>query len=369
MQGCHRLALLSPSSFCGGRSTSRTVAHVCRCCRVDGQTQTQLQQPVAWRHCADPDPQRGSPDIALTVVAPAKCDNAGSAGAGRVELRVAPGSRRPLGRGAGSPLRGGGPPQLGGSRLPAPHQRSATVARWRGNNARGTACCVPAAAAGAGQQHRRWGRGVAARGPVHGGGPVDAHRHLRLDPQLLLAPAAAPCAVLADNFAHRAPPPLLVPCPPSRFVAVVVLPPFLCRRPLFYPPSSFAIAVLFSFLCLRRPPALSTSPLCRRRLFCPLCGGGAQRSTPKGTSSSSWGMYPQLLAIRPLKTLKQPTGRHLYIGSRRLENGRHGPTGAGARGLGHRAMGWVLVLGGGCGRQRRPPKKVQVHSNEVNWDH
>ena len=70
---------------------------------------------------------------------------------------------------------------------------------------------------------------------------------------------------------------LLVPCPPSRFVAVVVLPPFLCRRPLFYPPSSFAIAVLFSFLCPRRPPALSTSPLCRRRLFCPLCGGGAQR--------------------------------------------------------------------------------------------
>ena len=171
-------------------------------CRVDGQTQTQLQQPVAWRHCADPAPQRGSPDIVLTVVAPAKCDNAGSAGAGRVELRVAPGSRRPLGRGAGSPLRGGGPPQLGGSRLPAPHQRSATVARWRGNDARGTACCVPAAAAGAGQQHRRWGRGVAARGPVHGGGPVDAHRHLRLDPQLLLAPAAAPRAVLAGNFAH-----------------------------------------------------------------------------------------------------------------------------------------------------------------------
>ena len=63
---------------------------------MDGQTQTQLQQPVAWRHCADPDPQRGSPDIALTVVAPAKCDNAGSAGAGRVELRVAPGSRRPV---------------------------------------------------------------------------------------------------------------------------------------------------------------------------------------------------------------------------------------------------------------------------------
>ena len=202
MQDCYRLALLSPSSFCGGRSTSRTVAHVCRCCRVDGQTQTQLQQPVAWRHCADPAPQRGSPDIALTVVAPAKCDNAGSAEAGRVERRVAPGSRRPLGRGAGSPLRGGGPPQLGGSRLPAPHQRSATVARWRGNDARGTACCVPAAAAGAGQQHRRWGRGVAARGPVHGGGPVDAHRHLRLDPQLLLAPAAAPRAVLADNFTH-----------------------------------------------------------------------------------------------------------------------------------------------------------------------
>ena len=98
MQDCYRLALLSPSSFCGGRSTSRTVAHVCRCCRVDGQTQTQLQQPVAWRHCADPAPQRCSPDTALTVVAPAKCDNAGSAGAGRVELRVAPGSRRPLGR-------------------------------------------------------------------------------------------------------------------------------------------------------------------------------------------------------------------------------------------------------------------------------
>ena len=57
---------------------------------MDGQTQTQLQQPVAWRHCADPAPQRGSPDIVLTVVAPAKCDNAGSAEAGRAELRVAP---------------------------------------------------------------------------------------------------------------------------------------------------------------------------------------------------------------------------------------------------------------------------------------
>jgi len=41
--------------------------------------------------------------------------------------------------------------------------------------------------------------------------------------------------------------------------------------------------------------------------------------------------------------------------------GGTGPRGHG--GLGHRAMGWVLVmvlvLGGGCGRQRRPPKKFK----------
>ena len=358
MQDCHRLALLSPSSFCGGRSTSRTVAHVCRCCRVDGQTQTQLQQPVAWRHCADPAPQRGSPDIALTVVAPAKCDNAGSAGAGRVELRVAPGSRRPLGRGAGSPLRGGGPPQLGGSRLPAPHQRSATVARWRGNNARGTACCVPAAAAGAGQQHRRWGRGVAARGPVHGGGPVDAHRHLRLDPQLLLAPAAAPRAVLADNFAHRAPPPLLVPCPPSRFVAVVVLPPFLCRRPLFYPPSSFAIAVLFSFLCPRRPPcSLHLPPLPPPPLLPAVRGG---RSTLKRVHPHGY-----------IPLLKHLNNQLIATYILAVEGGRMGGTGTGARARspGHGLWaGWWVVGVAGSGA-RRPPKKVQVHSNEVNWNH
>ena len=39
--------------------------------------------------------------------------------------------------------------------------------------------------------------GGAARGPVGGGGPVGAYRHLRLDPALLLAPVAAPRAALA----------------------------------------------------------------------------------------------------------------------------------------------------------------------------
>ena len=39
--------------------------------------------------------------------------------------------------------------------------------------------------------------GGAARGPVDGGAPVGAYRHLRLDPALLLAPVAAPRAALA----------------------------------------------------------------------------------------------------------------------------------------------------------------------------
>ena len=39
--------------------------------------------------------------------------------------------------------------------------------------------------------------GGAARGPVGGGGPVGAYRHLRLDPALLLAPVAAPRAAPA----------------------------------------------------------------------------------------------------------------------------------------------------------------------------
>ena len=39
--------------------------------------------------------------------------------------------------------------------------------------------------------------GGAARGPVDGGAPVGAYRHLRLDPALLLAPVAAPRAAPA----------------------------------------------------------------------------------------------------------------------------------------------------------------------------
>ena len=54
--------------------------------RTDTDTAAAARSVAALRR----PPQRGSPDIALKVVAPAKCDNAGSAGPGRVELRVAP---------------------------------------------------------------------------------------------------------------------------------------------------------------------------------------------------------------------------------------------------------------------------------------
>ena len=63
----------------------------------------------------------------------------------------------------------------------------------------------------------------------------------------------------------------------------------LALSPSWFSPPSFAVALsstrllplpspfFFPSFAPAAPPALSTSPLCRRRLFCPLCGGGAQR--------------------------------------------------------------------------------------------
>ena len=63
----------------------------------------------------------------------------------------------------------------------------------------------------------------------------------------------------------------------------------LALSPSWFSPPSFAVALsstrllplpspfFFPSFAPAAPPTLSTSPLCRRRLFCPLCGGGAQR--------------------------------------------------------------------------------------------
>ena len=251
------------------------MAHVCRCCRVDGQTQTQLQQPVAWRHCADPAPQRGSPDIALTVVAPAKCDNAGSAEAGRAELRVAPAVHW-----AGAPeARCAVAGHLNSAARDYPH-RTSEAQLWRGGEAttRGAlrAACLPPPLGLASST----GAGVAALPPV---GPCTAAA-----PSMRIAT----CASIRSFYLPLPPHPALYSqttlrtgrrrlfWSPARLLAL---------SPSWFSPPSFAVALsstrllplpspfFFPSFAPAAPPALSTSPLCRRRLFCPLCGGGAQR--------------------------------------------------------------------------------------------